>query len=628
MDADIIQGPDCVRGHRQIQDSKGQIEKQKRETWEEVTKIRTRADDAENERRFKKEKRRNDRYQIIKNETIQSSKKNEAAEFKWADLLELEQCEELYERIQEQKKECEEIIGSKQRLIDEFTDELKEEDGFYVKSIRQMEEDIDKLIDLMRRQYESMRLNYSDQLDQIEETFLAERAELLKANKEEIDSLFERHKELEANFTSQRQQLEEGFADELDKIRADEASDFHDHKIRLETDLQIIEKCLEEMKAIYQLNLEKLGYNVKILEERVNENGTTLNLLNKRKQNLKNKLIKLKEKCSKNEQEYNKKNIKLTEQFKRVSQAFNKLRRQFRHFEKADTARFNEIWEMNESEVRELANKVLKCDRIIYEQQLGLNWSVPEDPTLNLDYQSGAQPAGSQGDVESSKHGQSSSINKIREVFTLLAIECDFLLEDKVKEQCLGKKEREQLPIKIDSIRKTLNIESMEDINLLVNLFYNKAEDMDISGDGEFLNVDPTQVVDILFEYQDLRTEKKGYSASKFNEPNATSMKSWSADNEKEMKEKVIQDERKHWEKMGSILPENHQRVWKALERAFNQYYSLLTDRQNLVEETGILHQQNEELKSLLNQYLQAGVNQELHIPPTQMIRLEEEENL
>jgi hypothetical protein len=151
---------------------------------------------------------------------------------------------------------------------------------------------------------------------------------------------------------------------------------------------------------------------------------------------------------------------------------------------------------------------------------------------------------------------------------------------------------------------------------------------MDISADGEFLSVDPTQVVDILFEYQDLRTEKKGYSASKFNEPNATSMKSWSADNDKETKEKVIQDERKHWEKMGSILPENHQRVWKALERAFNQYYSLLTDRQNLVEETGILHQQNEELKSLLNQYLQAGVNQELHIPPTQMIRLEEEENL
>ena len=49
----------------------------------------------------------------------------------------------------------------------------------------------------------------------------------------------------------------------------------------------------------------------------------------------------------------------------------------------------------------------------------------------------------------------------------------------------------------------------------------------------------------------------------------------------------------------------------------------MLVDRQNLIEETGLLNQQNEELKTLLNQYLQAGVNQELQVPPTQVIRLD-----
>lgn len=96
MDSEIIQGPDCVRGHRQITDSKGLIEKLKRETWEGITKIRSDTDEAENKRRFKAERRRLERYQTIKNEVVQTYKKNEAAEFKWADLLELEQCEELY----------------------------------------------------------------------------------------------------------------------------------------------------------------------------------------------------------------------------------------------------------------------------------------------------------------------------------------------------------------------------------------------------------------------------------------------------------------------------------------------------------------------------------------------------
>lgn len=53
-------------------------------------------------------------------------------------------------------------------------------------------------------------------------------------------------------------------------------------------------------------------------------------------------------------------------------------------------------------------------------------------------------------------------------------------------------------------------------------------------------------------------------------------MKSLSHDTEKEMREKQILDERRHWEKLGAILPENHYRVWAALERAFSQYYGLL----------------------------------------------------
>lgn len=56
---------------------------------------------------------------------------------------------------------------------------------------------------------------------------------------------------------------------------------------------------------------------------------------------------------------------------------------------------------------------------------------------------------------------------------------------------------------------------------------------------------------------------------------------------------------------------------------SLTKYYQLLQERQNLIEETGLLNQQNEELKTLLNQYLLAGVNQELKVPPTQVIRLD-----
>lgn len=78
-----------------------------------------------------------------------------------------------------------------------------------------------------------------------------------------------------------------------------------------------------------------------------------------------------------------------------------------------------------------------------------------------------------------------------------------------------------------------------------------------------------------------------------------------------------------YWARMTEILSEQKLSVWKALDKALGEYYQLLVDRQNLIEETGLLNQQNEELKTLLNQYLQAGVNQELQVPPTQVIRLD-----
>lgn len=43
------------------------------------------------------------------------------------------------------------------------------------------------------------------------------------------------------------------------------------------------------------------------------------------------------------------------------------------------------------------------------------------------------------------------------------------------------------------------------------------------------------------------------------------------------------------------------------LDLALSKYYQLLLDRQKLIDDTGDLHNQNEELKKLLNQYLQVS---------------------
>jgi hypothetical protein len=61
---------------------------------------------------------------------------------------------------------------------------------------------------------------------------------------------------------------------------------------------------------------------------------------------------------------------------------------------------------------------------------------------------------------------------RIKNVFRLLIDHAPFLVDDKSYEKCEGKSNKEQFAIKIDAIRKSLDIDSMEDVHLLVDVLY------------------------------------------------------------------------------------------------------------------------------------------------------------
>ena len=135
-------------------------------------------------------------------------------------------------------------------------------------------------------------------------------------------------------------------------------------------------------------------------------------------------------------------------------------------------------------------------------------------------------------------------------------------------------------------------------------------------------------IIDLLTEFMKTKTERKkalGYlivliivfKEYIYLELQATK-KPVKQETERERKERIAREGKKYWEKFSQILPEETFRVWKVLylitkkqkvfqmlDLALSKYYQLLLDRQKLIDETGDLHNQNEDLKKLLNQYLQ-----------------------
>jgi hypothetical protein len=65
-----------------------------------------------------------------------------------------------------------------------------------------------------------------------------------------------------------------------------------------------------------------------------------------------------------------------------------------------------------------------------------------------------------------------SRYQRIKNVFKMLIEDAEYLIDDRAFERCEGATLKEQFSIKIDSIRKSLGIEEMRDVDLLVKIFY------------------------------------------------------------------------------------------------------------------------------------------------------------
>jgi dynein regulatory complex protein 1 len=164
-----------------------------------------------------------------------------------------------------------------------------------------------------------MRTDYSDQLNNIEKAFYDERSQILKRNEDEIRQLFEDHRKTEEQYQQRRAEDEENYAKQLEDLRSKDANDQAEQKIKLEKEMQILERCMEDMKAVYRLNEEKLEFNYKVLKEREKVNGMTINSLKTKERRNKDILRTVKEKFDRQSKDFQRDNIKLTDDYKKFT---------------------------------------------------------------------------------------------------------------------------------------------------------------------------------------------------------------------------------------------------------------------------------------------------------------------
>jgi dynein regulatory complex protein 1 len=319
---------------------------------------------------------------------------------------------------------------------------------------------------------------------------------------------------------------------------------------------------------------------------------------------------------------------------------------------RADVDRYNEIKEMNQAEIEELKQKIIKCDKIIHMQQLGVVWEphqLPVDPagtgttedgkdsdTVNKEKevskdhnqteigQSKNESVGGRGDDVTASRREPIEEDVVPEadthaIINIVLRETDFLLDDKIMEEISLEKPKEQLLDKLNVLRKVLAIQDSSELKKLIYTLYYQArhdedpeEEKDDEEDEEKKEYgeddiseledkyDKDKLIMVLTRFID---EKKNHVV--LNTSDIQKKKQF----EKEEKEKKQLTEKQYWENLTKVLPDETEQVWRVLDKIGSRYYQLLLDRHKLIEETTELHNQNDELQNLLNQYLKVNHN-------------------
>lgn len=125
-----------------------------------------------------------------------------------------------------------------------------------------------------------------------------------------------------SKFMEERVERIEDHIHQLEQLRVHDAEEYNLVKIKLETDVKVLEQQLQQMRATYQLNTEKLEYNFQVLKKREEENGTILGAQKRKIARLTDHLNTLKAKLAKQEKGFHQEYIALTDDYKRITEQF------------------------------------------------------------------------------------------------------------------------------------------------------------------------------------------------------------------------------------------------------------------------------------------------------------------
>ncbi|XP_063039288.1 dynein regulatory complex protein 1-like [Melospiza melodia melodia] len=272
-----------------------------------LTNVQVESDLRESQRREKDTQDKRSRLEKLEADAQHGTEKLVQINSKWGLAGELRVPQELWELLEQQRQECEQLLARKNQLIRELQEEVKARDELYEQTLRDQAEATRVLLERMEEQTRSTLRSYRHHLRHIEKTFEEERREMLTSNRSRWNEAMREHNEQELEFLRRKVDQALDFEQQLNELQ-DASTETHDGlKWQLEEDVERLERKLRQMKGMYHLNQVKLDYNLDVLRQLDIENSTLRSLQKRKINRFRTTLELLKDKMAKQEVKFRRK---------------------------------------------------------------------------------------------------------------------------------------------------------------------------------------------------------------------------------------------------------------------------------------------------------------------------------
>lgn len=584
----------------------------------------------EQSQKFVVEQRRIERYESIQTNMQNTSVSIAEIDLKFGHYEQLEESAELREAVDRYRKDIEQVLTDKNNLIARMKEDLQAAEEQYILGISRFHNGFESTVLAGKKHFETCRSKALEQLIEVESELLGERTKVLKRNQKELKAIFDAHEKSETEFMKYRESEEERNLKELTQIRQERNREYSELKLLLEVEIQNHEKCLEDMKAIYQLNQEKLTYNFKVLTEKKEENTALTVVLKKKERFFFNLLKKKNDDFYLKDIEFRKNNNRLTEQSKTITKQYRELHKKFEHFEKADVEKYEQIKEISLKSIDSLKAKIISCNRVIMNQQLGFQADSligHQDPfgSLNGDENRVENNVPSVKNVDESVRnsvrsskirvsmGSENDVSRVTDdnanlknvnnsfsdeekhrVVQLILKHTEFLLDDKIISEIEGlPSDNDKMLRRLDLLMKIFSIRTLSEANdwlfklhMQCLMFEEERYDEDL----------------IVVSISKLLESRKKTDAPLAPANFADALDANKKYSKKENKELAF------WKSASAVLNKEVLDIWHILDKRLAKYYGLLKQRKETLVKSNALKKENQELKRLLDQYLQQEV--------------------